>query len=256
MINDDAVQQDLLRYLVKARRPETVFERLGADNTMRRPYYNVVVERASNDRRSPDQIYELRSRSVVVIGFLQPNGQISQGTGFVVNSSGVIATNFHVIDKPRAVAAGVLTYDHRFFEIREFLAGSPSDDVALFRVDGSDLSAIPLAERDALVGSGLLAITHPESHYFSMTFGQTTRYFQKTRHAMLSLRMGVTADFSEGSSGGPLLDAAGNVVGIVSATAGSHSQMLHREAVPVSSLRRLAAVSCGAAVGGSPGSEP
>ncbi len=106
VINDDAVQQDLLRYLVKARRPETVFERLDADNTMRRPYCDVVVESASNDRRSPDQIYELRSRSVVVIGFLQPNGQISQGTGFVVNSSGVIATNFHVIDKPRCRCSG------------------------------------------------------------------------------------------------------------------------------------------------------
>lgn len=243
VINDDAVQQNLLRHLLKARGAEPVIERLHADNTMRRSAYKVVLEGASNEPRSPDQIYELRSRSVVVIGFLQPNGQISQGTGFIVNSSGVIVTNFHVIDKPQAVAAGVLTYDHRFFEIREFLAGSPSDDLALIRVDGDDLSAIPLAERDASVGSGLLAITHPESHYFSMTFGQTTRYFQKTRHAMPSLRMGVTADFSEGSSGGPLLDSYGNVVGVVSAIAGNHSQMLHREAVPVSSLRRLAGYS-------------
>jgi hypothetical protein len=57
VINDDAVQQDLLRHLVKARRPETVFKRLGADNTMRRSDCDVVVESASNDRRSthPDE---------------------------------------------------------------------------------------------------------------------------------------------------------------------------------------------------------
>ena len=253
VINDDAVQQNLLRYLSKARAAKSVFERLHAEDTMRRPHWDVAFDDASSEARSPDQIYELRSRSVVVIGFLQPDGLISQGTGFVVNSSGVIATNFHVIDKPHAVAAGVLASDHSFYEIQEFLAGSPSDDLALIRIDGSDLPAIPLAQSDALVGSDLLAITHPESHYFSMTFGQTTRYFQKTRHAMPSLRMGVTADFSEGSSGGPLLDAFGNVVGVVSAIAGNHSQMVHREAVPVSSLRRLAGQPVDATI---PGDEP
>lgn len=126
-----------------------------------------------------------------------------------------------------------------FLEVQEFLAGNPSDDLALIRVDAAELSAIPLAERNAKIGAELLAITHPDSHYFSMTFGRTTRYFQTTRHAMPSLRMGVTADFSEGSSGGPLLDVFGNVVGVVSATRGNASQMIHREAIPVSSLRKL-----------------
>ena len=248
VIDDDSLQQDLLRNLLKVRAAETVFERLDAENTMRRAHCDVVFLDASSESQSPDQIYEVRSSSVVVIGFLQPDGQISQGTGFVVSSSGVIATNFHVVDKPHAVAAGVLTSDHRFYEIEAFLAGSPSDDVALIKVAGSDLPAIPLAESDASVGSDLLAITHPESHYFSMTLGQTTRYFQKNRHAMLSLRMGVTADFSEGSSGGPLLDSRGNVVGVVSAIAGNQNRMVHREAIPVSSLKRLAGPSVDSSV--------
>ncbi|HQX52773.1 MAG TPA: serine protease [Planctomycetaceae bacterium] len=239
VIHDDAIQQDLLRHLLKVRGVDSVFERLQAEKTMRRPVYDVELPEPSGESQSPDQIYELRSRSVVVIGFLQPNGQISQGTGFVLSSTGVIATNFHVVDKPDAVAAGVLMADHSFYEIQEFLAGSPSDDLALVRVAASDLPPIPLAPNNALVGSGLLAITHPQSHYFSMTSGQSTRYFLKTRHAMPSLRMGVTADFSEGSSGGPLLDSFGNVVGVVSATMGNQNQMLQLEAIPVSSLRRL-----------------
>ena len=84
-----------------------------------------------------------------------------------------------------------------------------------------------------------LAISHPDSHYFSMTFGRTTRYFQTTRHAAPSLRMGVTADFSEGSSGGPVLNMYGNVVGIISATRGNSGKMIHREVIPVSLLKRL-----------------
>jgi len=99
---------------------------------------------------------------------------------------------------------------------------------------------MPLAEDDAPIGAELHAITHLDSQYFSMTFGRITRYFLTTRHARASLRMGVTADFSEGSSGGPLLDDRGNVVGIVSATRGDAHQMVHRDAIPVSSLRRLA----------------
>ena len=151
----------------------------------------------------------------------------------------MIVTNFHVVDKPTAIAAGVLTSDLRFFEIHEFLAGSPGDDIAIFRINAENLTPIPLAIRDAEIGAELLALTHPDSHYFSMTSGRTTRYFQTFRHATPSLRMGITADFSEGSSGGPLLDSHGNVVGLVSATRGDSRQMVHREAIPVSSLRRL-----------------
>ena len=148
-------------------------------------------------------------------------------------------TNFHVVDKPTAIAAGVLTSDLRFFEIQEFMAGNPSDDIAVLRIEADNLTPIPLAVHDAEIGAELVALTHPDSHYFSMTFGRTTRYFQTFRHATPSLRMGITADFSEGSSGGPLLDSHGNVLGLVSATRGDSHQMVHREAIPVSSLRRL-----------------
>jgi len=238
-VNDDLIQQELFRNLQEVRAAESVFSRLNAAETLRRPESFVDIAADQSMALASEQIHQQRRSSVVVVGMLHPDGMISQGTGFVINSTGVIVTNFHVVHKPEAVAAGILTSDHRFFEVQEFLAGNPSDDLALIRVDAAELSAIPLAERNAKIGAELLAITHPDSHYFSMTFGRTTRYFQTTRHAVPSLRMGVTADFSEGSSGGPLLDMFGNVVGVVSATRGDASQMVHREAIPVSSLRRL-----------------
>ena len=238
-VNDDLIQQELFRNLQEVRAAESVFSRLNAAETLRRPESFVKIDADQSTALAPEQIHQQRRSSVVVVGMLHPDGMISQGTGFVINSTGVIVTNFHVVHKPDAVAAGILTSDHRFFEVQEFLAGNPSDDLALIRVDAAELPVIPLAERDAKIGAELIAITHPDSHYFSMTFGRTTRYFQTTRHALTSLRMGVTADFSEGSSGGPLLDMFGNVVGVVSATGGNASQMVHREAIPVSSLRRL-----------------
>ncbi len=238
-VNDDLIQQELFRNLQEVRAAESVFSRLNAAETLRRPESFVDIAAEQSMALAPAQIHQERRSSVVVVGMLHQDGMISQGTGFVIHSTGIVVTNFHVVNKPNAVAAGILTSDHRFFEVQEFLAGNPSDDLALIRVDATELSAIPLAERNAKIGAELLAITHPDSHYFSMTFGRTTRYFQTTRHAVPSLRMGVTADFSEGSSGGPLLDVFGNVVGVVSATRGDASQMVHREAIPVSSLRRL-----------------
>jgi serine protease Do len=238
-VNDDLIQQELFRNLQVVRSAESVFSRLNAAETLRRPesFIDIAADKAT--ALASEQIHQQRRSSVVVIGMLHPDGMISQGTGFVINSTGIIVTNFHVVHKPDAVAAGVLLSDHRFFEVTEFLAGNPSDDLALLRIEAVDLPAIPLASGNASVGAELMAITHPDSHYFSMTFGRTTRYFQTTRHAVPSLRMGVTADFSEGSSGGPLLDMFGNVVGVVSATGGNVSQMAHREAIPISSLRRL-----------------
>ena len=238
-VNDDLIQQELFRNLQEVRATESVFSRLNAAETLRLPESFVEIAADESTALAPEQIHQQRRSSIVVVGLLHPDGMISQGTGFVLNPTGVIVTNFHVVNKPDAVAAGVLTSDHRFFEVTEFLAGNPSDDLALLRIEAVDLPAIPMASGNTGVGAELMAITHPDSHYFSMTFGRTTRYFQTTRHALPSLRMGVTADFSEGSSGGPLLDMFGNVVGIVSATGGNASQMVHREAIPVSSLRRL-----------------
>ena len=162
---------------------------------------------------------------------LQPDGMMSQSTGSVLNPAGVIETSFHMVNKPNTVAAGVLTSDHRFLEIREHLANNPSDDLVLIRVDAVQLPAISLADRDAKMRAEQLAISHPDSHCFSVTFGRTTRYFQTTHHAVPSLRMEVTAAASEGSSGGPLLDMFSDVVGAVSATRVNASQMVHREAM-------------------------
>jgi S1-C subfamily serine protease len=237
-VNDDAIQQDLFRSLQKAKSKETVFAVLNWQQALRQSNTQFSRPQARSNPLTAAQVYETCRSSVVVIGLLQPDGLVTQGTGFVVGPN-VVATNFHVMDKPHSVAAGVLTSDHRFFEVREFLAGSPADDLALIRIDATDLPVLPLAETDTGIGAEVMALTHPDSHYFSMTFGRTTRYFQATRHALPSLRMGVTSDFSEGSSGGPVLDMFGNVVGIVSATRSNSTQMIHREAIPVSSLHKL-----------------
>ncbi len=238
-MKDYAIHQELLRYLHKVRSVETVCARLNVADTLRRPKTPVKISGDQAFTLTSEEIYEHCRQSIVVNGMLQPDGMMSQSTGSVLNPAGVIETSFHVVNRPNTVAAGGRRLDHHFFEIREFLVCNPSDDLVLIRVDAVQLPAISLADRDAKIRAEQLAISHPDSNCFSMTLGRTTRYFQTTHHAVPSLRMEVTAGSSEDSSGGPLLDMFGNVVGIVSATRGDASQMVHREAIPVSSLRRL-----------------
>ena len=212
---------------------ETVFDRLNAADTPRRPKTPVKISGDQAFTLTSEEIYQRCRQLIVVIGMLQPDGMMSQSTGSVLNPAGVIETSFHMINKPNTVAAGVLTSDHRFFRIREFRASNPSDDLVLIRVDAVQRPAISLADRDAKMRAEQLAISHPDSHCFSVTFGRTTRCFQTTRHALPSLRMEVTTGSSEDSSGGPLLDMFSDVVGAVSATRVNASQMVHREAMLV-----------------------
>lgn len=239
VVSDDQIQQELVRYLRSVRSAHSLWQKLDAEAGLGRSMYQTDLPNVGTTQLTPEQLYELRMKSVVIIGFLKPDGQVSQGTGFVLNDSGVIATNFHVANKPDAVACGILTADHEFYEVKRILAGNPPDDLALLKVDCDQLNPIPLAAQDAFVASELFAISHPHSNYFSLTHGRVTRYFRRVRHAFPSVRLGVTTEFAQGSSGGPVMDHFGNVTGILSATQQAEGQMVHREAIPVSALRRM-----------------
>jgi S1-C subfamily serine protease len=251
IVSDDSVQQNLVRNHLRLRSKESIWKTIDGDAGLRRVAYSVDFSESAGDLSSvkhsadvpllPEQLYASRINSVVVVGFLKPNGEVSQGTGFVVHPSGLVVTNFHVADKPDALAGGILTADHKFYELQAILAGTAADDLALLKVDSHDLSPIPLSLLDAPIAAEVLAISHPNSNYFSLTHGRITRYFRRVRHAFPSVRMGVTAEFGEGSSGGPLMDHFGNVIGILSATLGDTGQMVHREAIPVSALRTMLA---------------
>ena len=168
---------------------------------------------------------------------------VSASTCFPLTADGVCAANFHAFRASNTVAMAVATRDGRVFPVTEVLAASERDDVVLFRTAADHLT--PLALASAEVGEPVAVISHPRNLFYVMTQGHVARYCLEKG----APRMQITADYAVGSSGGPVLDACGAVVGLVAKTqdlyaAPQHGlpdnlQMVVKLCVPSASIRKL-----------------
>ena len=138
------------------------------------------------------------------------------GSGFIIDRSGHILTNHHVIEGADRIT--VTMADGRSF--RALVAGvDPAIDVALLRVEADgDLPAAPLGDSDDLrVGEWVCAIGNPLGYVHSVTVGVVSFVGRKLFDASLDDYIQTDAAINFGNSGGPLINAAGEVVGINSA---------------------------------------
>ena len=139
-------------------------------------------------------------------------------SGVVVDAGGVVATNHHVAAGELGEAMGVLTADGKFYPVTEVLAANKDQDVALLRVAGKGLAALPLRD-DAGAGTPIYCYSHPANSFGCISEGIITRYFKMNEPERVgAVFMQTTADYARGSSGGPILDPFGNVVGMVAST--------------------------------------
>jgi len=144
-------------------------------------------------------------------------------SGFAITADGVIATNHHVAAGATGEAMGVLTSDGQFFPVVEVLATDKAHDVALIRVDAKNLAFLPLRD-DAPAGTPIRCYSHPANTFGCISEGIITRYFKMNEAERNgAVFMQITADYARGSSGGPVLDAYGNAVGMVASTSPVYS---------------------------------
>jgi S1-C subfamily serine protease len=228
--------------------PETLREQLGRTQRVR-----VDLPEAATDEKSASGIYRDHKRSVVAVGNLYlcdkcDKEHFSCATGFVVSTNGIVATNYHVIETEGRIILGVMTADGSVHGVMETLAADKAGDVALIRINAEGLTALPLAT-DEPVGSEVSVISHPSGRFYSMTQGIISRYTRKTNHGASVLEMEITADFARGSSGGPVFNDRGHVVGMVKSTnniyysreegVDSKPQMVIKNCVPAETILGL-----------------
>jgi S1-C subfamily serine protease len=176
----------------------------------------------------------------------------SMASGVIIDPAGVIATNYHVAVAGKGSAMGVLLADGTFLPVTEVLAANQRQDVALVRVDtaGKTLPALPV-RTDLAAGAEVLCMSNPDNCAGYLTEGIVARYSrQATPRGNGPVWMQITADYAKGSSGGPILDHNGNVVGLVSSTnsvyydegkggAPTNLQMVRHNCVPAQSIAAL-----------------
>jgi regulator of sirC expression with transglutaminase-like and TPR domain len=160
--------------------------------------------------KSVTDLAEQARKSVAVILYTGRDGkQIGLGTGFVV-ADGLIATNLHVIGEGRPIT--VRLADGTRHEATEVHASDRKLDLAIVRIDKKGLTPLPLGDDQKLKnGQPLVALGHPRGLEHSVVAGVLSGRRDVDGMAMLQLAIPI----EEGNSGGPVLDQAGRVVGIV-----------------------------------------
>lgn len=158
------------------------------------------------------------------------------GSGFIIDADGSILTNNHVIDRAERIA--VKLSDGRTLRAR-VIGTDPDSDIALLKVDGQvGLPVAPIGDSSELrMGEWVCAIGNPLGYEHSVTVGVVSYLGRKLFDASLDDYIQTDAAISFGNSGGPLINARGEVIGINTAISSRASNIGF--AVPMNSAAAI-----------------
>lgn len=135
------------------------------------------------------------------------------GSGVIVDAeNGYVLTNNHVVRDADEVE--VVLDDQRKFEAR-WIRTDPKTDLAVLKIDADDLMDVPLGDSDAMaVGDCVLAIGSPHKLPQTVTAGIISAKGRNTNPELYQNFLQTDAAINPGNSGGPLVNMAGEVIGI------------------------------------------
>jgi S1-C subfamily serine protease len=203
----------------------------GGPRTVETTKVKVVQDVGRKGGFDAESIYRRLSPGVVTIislfdgRSLLGGGQGGQGSGFVLDGSGDIATNAHVVttgDEPhtRRAKQVYVEFTNGNRVPARILGADPFADVALIKVDPAGLSLTPLqlgSSSRLAVGEPVAAIGSPFGEQQSLSVGVVSaldRNIESLTKFGIGNAIQTDAAINPGNSGGPLLDARGRVIGI------------------------------------------
>ena len=220
----------------------------------------VVRSAAGDDGFDPARIYERDAPGVVTVfsvlsgeSALGDGGGQGVGSGFVLNERGEVATNAHVVTEgegssiTKAKEVYVAFADRNRVPAR-IVGYDANADVALLRIDPAGLRLRPLplgTARDLRVGSPVAAIGSPFGEPQSLSVGvvsATDRSIESLTGFEIAGAIQTDAAINRGNSGGPLVNAKGEVLGInsqIRSSSGGGDGVGY--AVPADTVRRTLA---------------
>jgi len=179
-------------------------------------------------KRKPSPARQSWESAVVAIESRGSIDRRSHGSGFLVAGTGLVATNLHVAAS--CTEAVVRLADGATYEVAGYAAVDPAHDLALLALKGmpTNLAGLSLANSELSPRQAVWAIGHPQGIEFSVSVGEVSRIAptsdlpEAAQRFLRELAPGVaearwiqhSAMLSPGSSGGPLVDGEGHVLGI------------------------------------------
>jgi S1-C subfamily serine protease len=181
-------------------------------------------------------------------GFPVPEAQQARalGSGFVIDKAGHIVTNYHVVEGARSVEVSFSSNESMKAKI---VGTDPATDIAVLQVDAHSraLTPLPLGNSDTVqVGDSVVAIGNPFGLDRSITAGIVSalqRVIQSPNSFSIDHVIQTDAPINKGNSGGPLLDAQGEVIGVNSQIetggTGSQGNVGIGFAVPIDTVKKV-----------------
>jgi hypothetical protein len=163
----------------------------------------------SSGRKEAQDIFKEISSATVYITTKTMTGEEYLGSGFIVDSSGVIATNFHVVESAEQI--NIKLKDGTIYPVSSIIHYDINRDLCLLKVETRNLPSLPLGDSDSLqIGEKIYCIGNPLGLEYSFSDGMLSGI--RDLRGLKYLQF--TAPISPGNSGGPIVDMQGKVIGM------------------------------------------
>lgn len=155
-------------------------------------------------------IFEENKGSVVVINTYGKQGKpLNQGSGVIVREDGAIATNYHIISNAKDIKVKLRD---KLLKVEGLIHTDRENDLVILKVKGKNLPTVKIGDIEkATIGENVYLISSPEGHENKISEG-VLRMVKEIAPDMKILQ--ITAPVLPGSSGGPVFNKNGEVIGI------------------------------------------
>jgi S1-C subfamily serine protease len=209
-----------------------------------------VLAKSDADEQINIRVYAAVNRSVVNIttasdgsGVFGDETSSGTGSGFVIDTSGHILTNYHVIEGADTVQVNLSDGSAHEAQV---IGRDASNDVAVLKIDAPATQLFPVALGDSsklLVGQKILAVGNPFGLERTLTTGiisSLDRSLKAKNGRMIRGIIQTDAAINPGNSGGPLLNSRGEVIGMNTAIVSQVGQSAGISfAVPINAIQRI-----------------
>ena len=190
-------------------------KRENSSKTKKEEIETVIVtmpETESSSKKSVANLFRDLEKGVFMVFALDDDGSGSQGSGFFINSIGIGITNYHVLQGHNDYF--IKLSNGKKYRITKILEKSQPDDLdyIIFKIEnrGDNFKSQIVSSFKTSIGDDVFAIGSPRGLENSLTKGSVSQYRKNNR-------IQIDATIDHGSSGGPLFNMRGEVIGVTSA---------------------------------------
>ena len=192
-----------------------------------------VFPLGSEEEGNISELFKEQADSIVLVAALDDDGkETKMGTGFIVSEDGLIVTNYHIVSNASRII--VKLKKNKAYQVIGVVGADPEKDLAVLKIMARDLDPVRLGNsRRVKVGQRVVAIGNPLGLESTVADGLVSAVRETDDLKLLQ----ISVPLSHGSSGGPLFDLRGKVVGVTTASHAGGQNL--NFAVPVNYVKKL-----------------